>query len=36
VQELYGHPSEVLARARIKQAYGTNVTELKWVAEKSG
>jgi integrase len=33
VQRLYGHPSEALARERIKRAVGGNVTPLRAVSE---
>jgi len=33
VQQLYGHPSEALARERIKRAVGGNVTALRAVTE---
>jgi integrase len=33
VQRLYGHPSESLARERIKRAVGGNVTPLRAVSE---
>jgi integrase len=32
VQRLYGHPSETLARERIRRAVGGNVTPLRPVA----
>jgi integrase len=33
IQRLYGHPSEALARERIKRAIGGNVTPLRAVSE---
>lgn len=36
VQERYGHPSRKLARARLKRAFGENVTDLRPVKELRG
>jgi integrase len=36
VMSTYGHPSEQVARERLKRAYATNVRRLSSVSDKSG